>query len=65
MNLLRLAVLTGEPPLREMAEAVLDTIGARASQAPTAYASMLKAYRFLCGANVSIVVTGATGSPES
>ncbi|AXA35829.1 MAG: thioredoxin domain-containing protein [Candidatus Sumerlaea sp.] len=65
MNLLRLAELTGEMPLREMAEAVLDTVGARASQAPTAYASMLKAYRFLCGANVSVVVTGGTGSPES
>jgi hypothetical protein len=65
MNLLRLAALTGERSLQEMAEAVFDAVGGRANHAPTAYASMLKAYRFLCGANVSVVVSGSTGCAEA
>jgi uncharacterized protein YyaL (SSP411 family) len=65
LNLLRLALLTGKPRYREIAESSLEKMGAAMTQYPSGFGYLLSASDFYLGPVAEIVIVGETRAPET
>jgi uncharacterized protein YyaL (SSP411 family) len=63
LNLLRLAELTGQGRLAQVAQAAILSLGAMVNRHPAAFGQLLMAVDFLAASPREIVVAGERGSP--